>query len=266
MTGFRFLTSNYPYDFALEVQRGKVPGVAADHKFGRNAEIDSGVTADIWDGGFTVASGGNSLIWVAPTTARTHAIASSDDEDGGAGTDTGALTLRVYGLDSAFALQQEDITMNGTTNVNTASTYTMIHRMVVLTAGSTGSNVGDITATAATDNTVTARIRPTKNQTMMAIYQVPTAKTLYMTTWFFSLEKAAGATAQADITLLAKPDGEVYQTKAISSLASTGGSAVQEVFHSILKFDAKTTVKIQCTSGTNNNEVSGSFCYYLVDD
>jgi hypothetical protein len=82
-------------DFYVRAALGHYPNIKGVNKFGRNIEIDSSVTADIWDGGYTVASGGVSLIWVAPTAARTHTIASTDANDTAGGTGArGRGTLR----------------------------------------------------------------------------------------------------------------------------------------------------------------------------
>ena len=167
---------------ALEIARGNVAGITIEHKFGRNPDIDTGTDPeDIWDAGG---------IWVAPTTARTHQITSSDVNDTSAGA--GARTIRIFGLDSSFALQQEDLTLNGTSNVGTASTYAMIYRKLILTAGATGSNEGIITATADTDGTVTAQINIGNNQKGMAIYQIPAAKTVYLLNFCGSLAESGG--------------------------------------------------------------------------
>lgn len=255
-----------PQDYALEVARGNIPGVAALHKFGTNTEIDSGVTADIWDGGYTVASSGDSLIWVPPTTARIHQIVSSSVNDDGAPMGTGAHIVEIFGLDASFALQDEKVTLNGTTNVATAKAYTMIHRVVVRQAGSGETNAGDIKATADTDNTVTARIRAGKGQTQMAIYQVPADKTAYLTEWNGHLESAGGAAAVCDLYLYVKPFGEVYQIQDNAGLAETGNTDFEETFNPYRACPPKALMKVQATSGTNNNEISASFDLYLVDN
>lgn len=253
-------------DFALEVARGKIPGVAAFHKFGTNTEIDSGVIADIWDGGYTVASGGDSLIWVPPTAARIHQIVSSSVNDDGAPLGTGAALVEIFGLGSDYTLQDEMVILNGTTNVATAKAYTMIHRMVVRAAGSGETNAGDIKATADTDGTVTARIRAGKAQTQMAIYQIPAGKTAYLTEWNGHLERGGGAAAVCDLYLWVKPFGEVYQIQDNAGLAETGNSDFAEAFNPYRGCPAKAIIKVQASSGTNNNEVSASFDVYLVDN
>ena len=158
-----------PLDFVLETARGNILGVTTYNKFGRNTDIDAGVTADIWDGGYT---GDVSLIWVAPTQARIHDIKSSSSDDASAGV--GARTILIFGLtDWDTAESTENITLNGTSNVATSNSYVIIHRMRVLTKGATSVNVGVLTATAQSNNTITAQINAGQGQTQMAILAYP---------------------------------------------------------------------------------------------
>ena len=253
-------------DFMLDVARGKIAGISHINKFGKNDLLANNVTADIWDGGITLASGGDSLIWLPPTAARIHQLASSDDEDGGAGTDTGALTIEIFGLAGNFELQQETLTLNGTTNVATAETYIIIHRMVIQTVGSSGANLGIIRATADTDGTVTARINVGNNQTLMAIFQCPAATTCYMTDLTGHILRAGGVNAIADMNLFVQPFGGGFQIKETSSLVLGGSSDFEEVFSPYKVFPAKSIIKMQGDSGTNANMLSGSFDLIMVKD
>ncbi len=196
--------TGYGGNYLIDVARGDVQGVSAINKFGRNDDIDTGsVPETVW------SHGG---VWVPPTAARTHAIVSSDVADAAAGT--GARTIRIFGLDSAWAEQTEDITMNGTTPVNTASTYTRIFRMYVLTSGSGEKNAGTITATAATDGTVTAEIPVGESQTQMAVWTVPAGKTIYMVAGFISLHRP-GSTADSMV------DSNLYGTFGLDTATPT---------------------------------------------
>lgn len=259
--------------YALEVARGNVPGMSSVNKFGHNIEIDSGIAADIWDGGYTVASGGNSLLWVAPTTARTHQIVSTDDNDGktGSPSSTGARTLRVYGLTGwSTAEVSEDITMDGTTNVATSNAYVIIHRMKVLTKGGTNVNIGDITATADTDSTVTARIRPGQGQTQMAVYGLPSIQTAYMGSYYASIDRTGGGTATADVCVMVNPEPDAELTnfliKHIDGVLATGTSHLHHPWYTPLVIPGPALIKIQAISGVNNNDVSAGYDLIVVDN
>ena len=113
---------------------------------------------------------------------------------------TGAAVLHIkQGLDSNFDMQSEFIILNGTTSVPTVSSYLRINRMHFHGTGSTGANVGTITATAVTDATVTAQIDPTLGQTLMAHYTIPRGKKGYLTNIFTSVNSKS--TAVIDIAL-----------------------------------------------------------------
>ena len=251
----------------LAIARGNVSGITHINKFGRNPDIDQAASVNtvdigrsIWDGGIAGA-----VNWVAPTAARIHQLISTSVNDG-AGTLAGALTVRVYGLDADFALQQEDVTLNGTSNVATLNTYTMIYRIMVLTAGGTGLNEGDITATADTDGTVTAKITALNNQTLMAIYQIPAATKGYMASYYASLHKSGGAAKFADIFLMSMRDGGVWRVRDATDLASDGSTYIPRVFNVPKMFEAKELIQIVANPSADQQDISAGFELTLVAD
>lgn len=216
-------------------------------KFGQNPDIDTAAAEDIWDGGGT---------WVPPTAARVHNLASSDVNDTAAGT--GARTVQVYGLDSDYLPIDETVTLNGTSNVATTNSYLRLFRMIVRTAGSGGVNAGIVTATAVTDATVTAQISVSNNQTLMAIYTVPAAKICHLYQYDAAMNKG-NATGAADIQLLVRPFGEVWQVKRVRGLIASGGSSFIYQFAFPLRLDEKSDIKIRATVSANNTDISAGF-------
>jgi|TARA_Y100000310_G_scaffold323883_1_gene384943 hypothetical protein len=260
-----------PKDYGLEAARGNIPGVSTVNKFGRNIEIDSGITADIWDGGYTVGSGGVSLIWVAPTQARTHQIVSTSADDDGDPEGVGAHTLRIWGLTGwSTAEVSEDITLNGTNNVATSNTYVIIHRMQVLTKGATNVNVGVITATADTDSTVTAVIRAGEGATQMAIYGVPSTQKMYMVRPYANINRSVVSAAAVDVCLLDNPEpaDELtnFRTRHTFGLQTTGTSAYTIPYGVPKIFTGPCILKIQVSSSANDMDVSAGFDAFLVDN
>lgn len=256
--------------FALDVPRGLVSGVSAVHKHGHAPDGAQTTATDVWD---RANSTPTQQIWVAPTQARVHAIASSSDTDGktGAPTAAGARTVQVTGLTTwGTAESSETVTLDGTTSVSTANSYVIIHRMKVLTAGTTNINVGTITATAATDGTITAAIRPSQGQTAMAIYGVPSTQTFYMT----EVEASINNTAQTrvDIKLLVNesPDVSPLNVRFIDKnefmIQNSGSSFVEQVFDPYRAFPGPCIIKVQCISSADDIDTFAGFDGYLVDN
>jgi len=256
------MTKNYK----VEVPAGNVTGVTSVNKFGRSTNVDSGIDTDIHD----QANASDDIdIWVAPTQARTHQIASTSSDDDGSPVGAGARTIRVFGLtDWDTAEVSEDITMNGTSNVATSNSYVIIHRMRVLTKGATSSNVGTITATADTDGTITAQIGAGNGQTLMAVYGIPSVQTGYMTNYWASFNKSGGGSGRVDVSLLSnpEPDSELtnFLVKNTQSILDKANSQFQFNFNPYFKIPGPAIVKVQGNGSTNNLDVSAGFDIILV--
>ncbi len=252
-------------DYFLDVARGVVTfnGVTVKqvNKFGENQDVDIGTVPEtLWSQG---------ALHVPPTAARTHDIASTSAADDGSPGGTGAQTVRVYGLDSSWLEQEEDVTLNGTTNVATANTYTRIFRMKVLTAGSGMTNAGLITATAQTDATVTAAIPIGESQTQMAVWTVPSGKTAYLRTLYTTLNRqGATAGAMAEMELLVRSGLDtatpVLAVKHNFAVAVGGTSNFHQTFESPKTITGPADVELRVTYVSDNNAVlAGGFdCVY----
>ena len=243
-----------PETYQVDIAKGNISGATVIHKFGRNVDCDQNELEDVWD------VGGE---WVAPAAARTHTIVSSNTADTTAGT--GDKSVQVYGLDADYALANEVVTLGGTVGTATTGSYTMIHRMIVRSAGDAGQNMGSITATAATDNTVTACVNPGNNQTLMAIYQIPANKTGYMSQFYADMNRSV-TTGAADIFLKEKPDGEVFQTKDVGGVVGGGNSHLIRAYVVPRSIPSKTIIKASAQASANNTDISSGFELILIDD
>lgn len=254
-------------DFGLEVARGRVTGVTSVNKFGSAPDGIQTTITDIWSRANAAVT---QQIWLAPTAARIHAIVSSSASDDGDPVGVGARTIRVYGLKTwDLAETSEDITLNGTTPVNTANSYVIIHRMKVLTSGATSINVGTITATAATDSTVTAVILPGDGQTEMAIYGVPSTQSFYLTRWSAAVAKNATA-VYCSFQLRVNENPDVQTTNFIRkndlSVLSTGSTNVEKVFTNPIKYSGPCIIKVQAEGSANDIDGKSGFDGYLVNN
>lgn len=235
-------------DFYFDVATGDVQGHSSINKFGQNPDVDSAAAEDIWD-----VSG----VWNEPSTGQVYTFTSTstDDDVGG----TGALTIEIFGLDSPGALQNETFAMAGTGVVTAASLYSMIHRMVVRTAGSGGANAGAITANANTDGNITAQISAGNNQTLMAVFKIPAGFDGCIINYYATLNKATGQTATVNIALKAKPAGEVYQVKQVLGIVKDGASGFNRI--SILPdcFEPLTIIKMSADTNVDSVDISAGF-------
>lgn len=153
-----------PTDVIDEIALGLRQGVTTWQKFGYNDDVDTASAEVIW------ATGGAHTIL---TSASTLTIVSSDVDDDGDPADTGARTIIIYGIDANRESQTEVVTMNGTTNVVTSSTWLGINRVAVASAGSSQANEGNITITATTGGSVQAYIPAGQGVTQQLIYFTP---------------------------------------------------------------------------------------------
>lgn len=254
-------------DLMLEIPAGTISGQSAVNKFGRSTDVDAGVDTDIWD--YANATDAQP-IWVAPTTARVHDIVSTSANDDGSPAGTGARTIEIFGLTAWNADEvSETITMNGTTNVATANSYVIIHRMKVLTKGSAGPNAGKITATAQTDGTVTAAILALEGQTQMAIYGIPSTKTAYMTEYYASAIKASSSLS-VELRLLVNPEPDTeltkYLVKHTLGIATEGTNYLNHTFRPYFKIPGPAIIKVEGNSSANNTDVSAGFDLILEDN
>ena len=261
-----------PSDFGSEVSRGRVSGYTKVNKFGQTSNADNAVPTDIWDGSTTTP------IWVPPTVARIHAIASASDVDsdvgGSVAQGAGLRTVRVFGLLSWDLPEvSEDVIMDGTNPVNTADAYVIIYRIVGLTWGANGVNTGLITATAATDSTITAEIVAGGNQTQMIIFGVPSTQSLQIKKIQAEIVGIVGATRRAECELLVMTDpvtsvgdNTAWINKENFSLEE-GDNPWSHDYGDVPKScPGPCILKIQATATVNDTKVTAAMDAYIVDN
>jgi hypothetical protein len=248
----------------LDVSIGRVPGQFPVNKYGRSNNVDAAVT-DIWDG----ANGTNDQkIWIAPTAARVHNIASSSASDT-ATAGVGARTVQVWGLQSWDTHEvTEIIELDGTDDVATANAYVIIHRMRVITKGATSINVGQIEATAVSDGTITAMMLAGTGNTQMAIYGVPSDCTLAINDFYASMLRSSPATARFDYSLLYNPEPAAellnFQVRHTDALDSAGTTSKSSPFEPPKSFIGPGILKMQGISSVSDLDVSAGFNGTLV--
>lgn len=251
--------------FYLNVARGLVSGMKAVQVWGHAPSGVQTTLTDLWDRANATPT---QQIWLAPTAARIHAIVSTSASDDGSPAGIGARTVTVYGLTSwSTAETSETVTLNGVGAVNTANSYVVIHRMVVATSGASGPNVGTITATAATDATITAVILPTGGTTEMAIYGIPSIQTAYLSKFHASVNDAAAA---GRVDFYAKVNTNpasfptVFTIVRTFCLANNGTNAYDDSFDPPIKIVGPAIIKLSGIGSAVDIDASGGFDLILV--
>lgn len=218
----------------------------------------------------TVESGDLMNLYV--NTADTSFVTTDDDDAASWGATSiaggaGARTIRVHGLTSWDAAETtEDIYLRGVYSQNTANSYVAINKIEVLTKGATNVNAGTITATAATDASVTAVILPDAGQTQMGIYSFPSTQTAYITNYFVGTEDSTDVA----MSLLVNPEPEdeltKFVTRHVQELQDTGTSFIQFDFNPYFKVEGPAIIKLQGTAAANDADVFGGFGLILKDN
>lgn len=240
-----------PTHFNYEVALGRRQGSTTWNKFGHNEDIDIGTEVLAYQGGtFTFL-----------TAASTLTIVSSSTDDDGAPAGIGANTITIYGVDANRIAQTEIVTLNGTTNVVTATTWLGINRAAVSLSGSTYSNVGNITITATTGGTTQGYIPAGKGTTQQLIFFTQADHALLVDWLWINAEKISGGTTPKAVF-----KGWVYsavtntKTEIFYSVVDTN----VETDHSFVPphpyvVGEKSVLWFEVTTDVNNTIVSGRF-------
>lgn len=220
--------------------------------YGRNAAVALNTLEDVWSG---------SSAYAFPTTARVHAIVSASANDTAAGT--GLRTVLVEGIGADYLPLSEVVTLNGTTSVNTTGSYLRINLLKGLTAGTGTKNAGAITATAATDSTVSARIEAGMNRSESTVFTIASGRTAYLLSWWAHINKAQ-ITTGCDMSLLISENINVsgtigWQYRQVNGLVSLGKSNFQHVFTAPIPIIGPADIKINAYAGVAAMDISAGY-------
>ena len=166
------------------VSLNRIQGVSTFSKFGLNEAVGTSYeTVGSYNAQYTL-----------PTAAQTLDVVSASTEDAAEGT--GALTMRIEGLDANYAEITEDVTLTGQTTATTTQSFLRVNAAYILTAGSTGSNVGVITVDQTTSGTVVAVIRATYGEALQLIQTVPAGKYIRLDRMTIGVDKGDRSSVQ----------------------------------------------------------------------
>lgn len=241
---------NKSEEFYLQVARGHIRNHHIVHIFGYNPDVDSGTEETIW------TAGGLYQHLASPTIMT---VSSSSVSDTSAGI--GARTVYIVGINSTGGEVSETVTLNGQTAVNTTHTYTEIQNATVVSVGSTGHNVGNIsigtgTVTAGVPANIYGHILATENKSLIGHYTVPNGYTGYLISGNISV----GATTASKnvIGRLKVRENDIIYTGAIVSF---GSGVVSYDFKYPLKINQNACISATALTTTNDEKIS---CYFQL--
>jgi len=239
--------------FWLQISRGQISWHRAVTVFGYNPDIDTSEEL-VWPDGATISSS---------ETAVTLKISSNNANDTSAGT--GARTVLITGLDGSHNEVSETVTLNGTTEVNSANTYTHVNSMSILTVGSGGSNAGHVyagtgTVTLGVPANIFNLIETGFNQSTTASYTIPAGYTGYKVNGGISSGQAGGSNCVTGKLVIVDPNG-VTRVAAVNAM-NNGFS--QYDFTLPLQIPAMYTVQARAVGSSTNNIVAANFQILLV--
>jgi hypothetical protein len=201
--------------FELQVSRGQIQGHTAFCQFGINTAVGTS-NETVWIGSNT---------YTFPSSASVLKISSSSADDASP-SGTGARTVQIQGLNASYEPVVETVTLNGQTEVNTTNSYLRVNKMIVLTAGTGGTSVGNIyagtgTVTAGVPAVVVNQTGILANETESGFYTVPAGYTAFINMWTMSSGNTT-ADEWTRFTLRIRPLGGVFGIKAQYHIPASG--------------------------------------------
>ena len=206
MTQEIVLDANDYLPYGTLVAKSRVPNAAHVHKFGYNAAIST-ATETVW-------TYGGAYNWLGAATILKITSNSTDDDVAG----IGALTVVIEGLDANYEEISETVILTGQVSKNTTKEYLRAHRMYVVTAGTSLTNVGELFAFTGAHTTgdpdvattVHTHVAAGAGQTLQAFYTVPANKEALL----YELDATCSDNTNSVVmTLRTRLEGGAWRTK-----------------------------------------------------
>ena len=224
----------------LAIACGEIENAKHINKFGFSDSVGD-TYQTIWEG---------ENLYTYPSSADTVALTSTESSDDNGGT------VLVQGLDANYDETEETITIGaGAGSVE----FIRVFRMILTSANTGSSNVGEITATLGTGpGVVVGKIYADQGQSLMAQYTIPNGYKGYLTHIQATVERKDKDSRKR---LMARPFGYGFNVK---GQWSSNGNPIEYVYDVPLVFDAKTDIQMQIQSSADT-AVSGIFNLILID-
>ncbi len=228
----------------VAIGAGLVDGISVETLRGSNADIDRlSLPETMWPG---------SNLYPFPAGAFTaHILSDNAADDSPSGT--GALTVRVDGLDTNYVEKSEVITMNGVAEVaSTDSDWFRINHTTVLTVGSAGENVGTISVLEGTGGTVISIMEPQFGRSRSGHFTANASCNAAIIGGVVNLLQSGGG-AEMDIIIFTRTDSGPWLGVDTISVRASGSSSVHLSLSVPQVLPPKTDFDIRIVFADSNN-------------
>jgi len=228
--------------FELQVSRNQISYHTPLFKYGYNPLIIN-VNETVWDVGGLYAYPGSAVVMTV-----TSASGATDE----------GVKITLFGLDTNYAEQSEEVTLNASGVATTENTYLRVFRAYV--SGDTAP-AGNVNIT--NGGTTYARVTAGENQTLMAVYTVPAGKTLYVTQGV-ATHGTETSGAYMTVRFAVRNFGGVFRT---ATKVDIIGGEILFPFIYPLRIEEKSDIEVRAICSKNqNNAVAATFEGVLVDN
>lgn len=241
----RTINTPYPYQIA----ESNIPGHYPVRRYGHNHDVGTSPET---------VSHIDALMYY-PAVAEILMVRSDDADDDGDPAGTGAHTVWYQGLNNAYGLITDTITLNGTTAVPTNKPFLRVFKKRVLTAGASGHNEGTITTYGNDNASKIDAIYDGENESHSASFTVPAGQTLYI----LDLTISDSTLKAASVDLYACPFEGLWYLKRPYSIVS---GATPIPLSLPLVFAEKTDVELRATAIAAGAVVNAGFDGWREDN
>ena len=234
--------------FDLQVARGQIMGHSTVNIYGVQAAVATSYIP-VWE---------NASAYTYPAAAAVMNLVSTVNT----GADKTGTSVLIQGLDSAYAVISETLTLNGTTVVPTVKSYLRINNISVSAVTSSTMPTGVITLKDLTNTTTYAQIAAGLGRSQMSIYTVPAGFTLYLSRIdaYTSLNGSSAAYASY----------RNYSTSSTGVVSLSQQAPFSNIYHAQRvmprPFTEKTDIQLQAIASTGTAVVSIAAEGYLIQN
>lgn len=241
-----------PRPMGLAIPQGLISGYSGINKFGANADSADGATEDVWDGGGTYSF---------PTSALMTSMSQTTDQAAMRGE-----TVEIQGLDANWepVTQTKELDASDTTTVVTLDTPLIrCFLMKVLADVVCDSSIRVHNAGETQDYAI---ITAGNNQTLMAVYTVPSGYTAFMTSYYCDYVRDAVKDPDSTdfrVWVADRENGYEFQLKHAKGIPKQA-SGFQHHFDPYMKITQKSDIKVTSAPDGAAASVHAGFDLILV--